>query len=339
MRELILGIDALDPHLISDFLPFLPTFSWLSEKARWHLTHCDADIPNSPAGWSTIYSGLPSKEHGITDWDYIAEIKGQWKGTTHLLPRTFWGEINQAGLSIGLMCPPLTWPALDVKGWAVAGFPTPYQFPDQMHNYQKPDELYSSEEIKELEPIGHIVDVVQYKERDEKRELDGPVVQAIESLPMLRLEYALRAFRKLSVDVGFIFFSYLDRLCHTLNKLCFSEREITPEQARDRLLWAYKKIDRTIALALYATNPDRVLIFGDHGHTFSTHEPAIYDNQWISNEPCLIGHTATTVTFILDSREKGGQGEDIPLTHIYEEILSVSDNEIIKDKLRQLGYI
>jgi len=337
VRELILGIDALDPHFIEDFLPHLPTFQMLREQARWHIVNCDAAAPNSPAGWSTIYCGLPASEHNVKDWDYIASITTQWKGTTNHLPTTFWKDLNKAGFSVGLMCPPLLWPAPSIDGWAVAGFPTPYQFPEQMNDYNAPDEQYSSQALKDLEPIGHVVDTVQYKNRN-KDEYYKTEIKNIESLPLLRLEYALRAIRNLSVDVGFIFFSYLDRLCHSLNHRCWVEKKITPEEAKDHILWAYKKVDRIIALALSATTPDRVVICGDHGFNFSTRTRAIHCGQWYEDDPRLIGHTASTVAFILSGNKKGA-GEEIPLTQVYYEIVNIADNEVIKDKLKQLGYI
>jgi len=332
MQTLILGIDALDPHFIEKFLPTLPTFQRLRQTARWHVVRCDAEDPNSPAGWSTIYSGVPASEHGITDWDYITENTGDsWRGTAGDLPRRFWEELNKAGLSVGLMCPPMVWPAPDLNGWAVGGFPTPYQFPRSIASYGAPDEQYSDHRIKALEPLGHVVDAVQYVDNT----VEDYDVKDIQSLPMIRLEYALRAFRLLPVDVGFVFFSYLDRLGHMLNEQCWREKVITPAEAEDRMHWAYKKVDRLIALALAATNPGRVVICGDHGFNFALTTPAFRKGK-VNDDPRFMGHTWETTCYVSG---EPGQGPDLELKDVYQEIMTLPDAEIIKGKLRSLGYI
>jgi len=115
-RLVILGVDALDDKLLADFTArgWLPNFSRLLDGGCFSVLRSEAPY-FSPVIWTTIATGLPPAEHGLTDFTFPTGDGGRRPITAgDRRAPTFW-EIAAAG---GL--PPITvnwyatWPAREI---------------------------------------------------------------------------------------------------------------------------------------------------------------------------------------------------------------------------------
>lgn len=115
-RLVILGIDALDDKLLTDFAArgWLPNFSRLLDGGCFSVLRSEAPY-FSPVIWTTIATGLPPAEHGLTDFTFPT-AEGDRRPITAGDRRapTFWELAADRGL------PPITvnwfatWPAREI---------------------------------------------------------------------------------------------------------------------------------------------------------------------------------------------------------------------------------
>ncbi|MCK4593646.1 alkaline phosphatase family protein, partial [bacterium] len=115
-RLVILGIDALDDELLTDFIAegWLPNFENLLESGYYSVLRSEAPY-FSPVIWTTIATGLPPREHGLTDFT-LPTPEGDRRPITagDRLAPTFWE------IAAGEGPPPITvnwyasWPAREI---------------------------------------------------------------------------------------------------------------------------------------------------------------------------------------------------------------------------------
>lgn len=115
-RLVILCIDALDDKLLTDFIAegWLPNLNNLLESGYYSVLRSEEPY-FSPVIWTTIATGLPPREHGLTDFTLPTE-EGDRRPITagDRVAPTFWEIVAEEGL------PPITvnwfasWPAREM---------------------------------------------------------------------------------------------------------------------------------------------------------------------------------------------------------------------------------
>jgi predicted AlkP superfamily phosphohydrolase/phosphomutase len=357
MKLLIVGIDALDPLFLEEYACDLPTFKKLKQSCEWFTVKCDARIPNSCSGWLSLYSGLLGDEHGILEWHF----DGEWLGLASKVT-AFWEQMNAAGLSVGLLNPPLVWPAHIDNGWCVAGFPSPLHYKRQIEKSGEAIEqkgLYYPTDLAELAPLNYTVDASDYADgflTDQDR--DSWYMPRILELGRLRTKFALTLIEEKPVDVMFVVYTMIDRLLHAASYFLPHRKNLADVKAQ---IWnGYVEMDRFLGRLLKAANAEMLLICGDHGLNFSTNAPIVWgpENEIVTDDPYRLNHTWTTMGF---ARKEGttmaGGGGSTDLRWLYRKALqflgisstmipkgsgqeySEEDEEVVKQKLRGLGYI
>jgi len=357
MKLLIVGIDALDPLFLEEYACDLPTFRALKQSCEWFTVKCDAKIPNSCSGWLSLYSGLLGSEHGILEWRFDNE----WLGLANKVT-AFWEHMNAAGLSVGLLNPPLVWPARIDNGWCVAGFPSPLHYKRQVEKSSEQVEqkgLYCPAEIAGLAPANYTVDASDYAEgflTDADR--DSWYIPRILQLAQARTEFAISLMKEKPVDVVFVVYTMLDRLLHALSYFLPHRKNLADVHVQTWI--GYVLMDTLLGKLLRAADTETLLICGDHGLNFSTNAPIVWgpENEIVMGDPYRLNHTWTTMGFARKRGDtlSGRAGED-DLAWLHKKTLrfldiggtivprdkqveySPEDEEIVKQKLRGLGYL
>ncbi len=185
---LIIGFDGLDATKVSKFNS--PTLYKLGLK---NVVKSIRPYHTGPC-WMSIYTGLQSKDHGITS--------GGWKRgvpyTHQLNVMTIWQEIP----NVGVFNMPMTWPPYEVDGWMVSGFPCVEDSEDHGMTYPK--------DFEEYIPEGYISDITS-----ERSMLDDfGTYEAIREIAKERISNFRRIFNDHPVKTAAVGYTFPDRFGH-----------------------------------------------------------------------------------------------------------------------------
>jgi predicted AlkP superfamily phosphohydrolase/phosphomutase len=119
----------------------LPTLRRLYEQGA-HAT-LESTIPYlSPQAWTSFMTGKNPGKHGV--WDFIQHVPGTYdlqfaNGSLRRAP-TLWRLLSDAGLRVGVMNVPMTFPPERVNGFLLSGMEAPGVYA----NFAYPPEIYPS---------------------------------------------------------------------------------------------------------------------------------------------------------------------------------------------------
>ncbi len=142
-KVVILGLDGATPELIE---------RWIEEGKLPHLQRIVQNgvygklrsvyPPISPAAWTTFATGYNPGKHGVYDFrDYDTRRYGCFADTivdSHAFAgKTVWDLVGAANRKVGIVTVPVTYPAWQVNGFMISGYPTP----DTGKSFTYPPEL------------------------------------------------------------------------------------------------------------------------------------------------------------------------------------------------------
>lgn len=125
---IVVGVDGFDPQYLKRYLleGKLPNIAGYVDEGTMRLREIDVyysdnlDQPKTSQAWPSIYCGGGADHHGITtpQWakggvDFDADV-----------PSTIFDDVSQAGLTADSYRMAMTWPARDINGWMLSGFPS-----------------------------------------------------------------------------------------------------------------------------------------------------------------------------------------------------------------------
>jgi len=130
---LIVGLDGASYDLCNRWMDegYLPNLAHIRGHGAW--MPLQSTIPAvSPVAWSTFMTGTNPGEHGVFGF-FVPERPGPYEPPTRFRPisshdchgKCFWEQMNEAGLSTGIVGVPVTYPARAVNGHIVAGLLAP----------------------------------------------------------------------------------------------------------------------------------------------------------------------------------------------------------------------
>lgn len=262
----IIGIDSLDPTVISKYSAELPNLKKiLSNSPTFEITSV-FPTDTIPA-WASIFSGLDPSNHGFM---YVYDVfdpnlSDLGKLDINILKgRTIWDYISNSGLKSLVFYPILVFPPWDINGVMISKTPFDVRIDsistkialrsmpeDILAQYDLPSEIMSiwggypgKEKLYEWSKRGQ---------------------------ETLSTEYSIakKVFSSESWDVLFIYFSLLDIVQHRLWRF-FDPEDPTypgPSTFENIILDYYKQLDSIIGdfISLYPDVP--LVIVSDHGHT------------------------------------------------------------------------
>lgn len=115
-RVLIFGIDGATWDVIDQLFAGgeLPNLKQLYDRGL-HGTLQSRPPALSPVVWTTIFTGRPHAEHGVSDW--------KTSHSTHRKVRAIWEIASSSGLRTHVLNVPSTWPPEPINGTMLSGFP------------------------------------------------------------------------------------------------------------------------------------------------------------------------------------------------------------------------
>ncbi len=266
-RLLVVGLDSVTFRVLKPLVEAgdLPTFqSIIDEGAHGVLL---STVPSvTPPGWVTSFTGVDPGKHNVFDFkDHMTHLEGETKyelaSTTSRSVRAepFWTILNRAGVTVGMVNLPMTYPLEALDGYAIAGFPCPTEGEGLFY----PQDL--AEEIRREVPDYNFYGVPDHLEKGRP----DLYLKRTNTITRDRAKAFLHLLERRPTDVAMIVFTEVDRVQHYLWNCWDPEHPThTPEKERykDAFLEHYQVIDRNLGAMMEMVGPDvPVVIYSDHG--------------------------------------------------------------------------
>lgn len=267
-RMLIVGLDAAAPALVDRWVAEgrLPTLRRLIEHGVYGPLR---SVPNtsSPAAWSTFATGKGPARHGILF--FTMRIPGSYQqrfvNGSMRDGAAFWHLLGNAGVRVGVMNVPMTFPAEPVNGFFVSGLDSPHaEHPD----FAYPPDLMARvrASLGDFVAAGTITQAVGYDM------LAGRYERALRKL-LDRMETRTRWAEHLidaeRPDLMCVVYTETDAVAHFFWKFMDPRHpDHDPGLAArhgDAILRVYQKADEAISRLMARFGDGVVLVVSDHG--------------------------------------------------------------------------
>jgi len=253
IKVLIIGIDGASWPLVERWVAEgkLPNIGALvNAGVSGPLT--STTPPYSPPAWSTFMTGCNPGRHGI--YDFVAYRDGSYRPSLisggHRAVPTIWRLLSEAGIRVGVVNVPFTYPPEPVNGFMVSGMDAPAfdarsVFPSDLY-----DDIQRRFPAYDMSPVS--------------RRGDSYDLTALAGQGTTLVDVALYLHARQPVDVLAFVFPGVDHVSHR----CWHARRVRwqDEVVDDILLWTYQQIDAAIGRLLEAVPEEAVkIILSDHG--------------------------------------------------------------------------
>jgi len=341
VETILLGLDALDSDIFRQYLEEdrLPTFSRsidtgsLDWKGIDSYHTDDLEMPMTTQAWTCIYTG--------DDTDYHDAEENAWRKENidfeADVPSTLFDDISQAGLTVHSWRMAMTWPARDINGWMISGFPSGQ------------DDGIADSEVWGLDPAIIPSDYGEQQDRwvSVNTEDIEPYLQAEDR----KFEISRELLKRTEEPDVLLWGTQLpDKIGHELTTWKETQENDIADHTDNRQ--AYRKIDELLQRVISEYDPSLVVGVSDHGfeRKKGVHSMRATLFEWIDPDvdSMAAGETFNTVESILDFREylcdRLGV-ERQPDEHRYradtDSVVEIteSEEENMREKLDHLGYL
>jgi predicted AlkP superfamily phosphohydrolase/phosphomutase len=284
MKVLVIGLDGVTFDLLGPWIESgeLPTLQRLVQQGAWGKLRSTLP-PISSSSWTSFATGVNPGKHGIVDFVYPSA--GSYKVTmvnaTSCQTRSVWNWLNDAGLRVGLLGIPTTYPPEAVNGFIVSGFLAPG--PDSEWAY--PPEL-KQELLTELGKF-----LLTPDERYRSTRLDRFIDDLTVSVEN-RTQAALYLMEHKPWDLFTVVYWDTDMVQHETWRLLdptHPRYDATEAAAqRERILAFHRKVDADLGrlLASDSMGDDTlIVIMSDHG--FGPVHSFFLTNNWLASQGLL----------------------------------------------------
>lgn len=259
------NLEALQPHLDAGRMPNLKALLAAGVSGVLHST----TPPHTAPAWTTLATGKHPGVHGVLNFRRFdpRTQQGRLNTTLDVPHKTVWQLLDEAGLRVGVVCQPQSYPVRELQhGFVVSGFETPstqcaFAAPRELQDEilkRAPGFCFRSERVRD--PAAG-KDWTQWP--DFSAGMDN-LTQENEKA------HGLNVFLATSRpwDALFLYYQATDALFHKAWRWCDPEtRSEEPERAAriDRL---FARLDEMLGelLALPQTQGALVMVCSDHGH-------------------------------------------------------------------------
>ncbi|MBE9566815.1 MAG: alkaline phosphatase family protein [Proteobacteria bacterium] len=280
LRAIIIGIDGGSWPLVDEWTQggLLPNLASLRARGiSGPLT--STTPPYTPPAWSTFMTGCNPGRHGI--YDFVAYTGESYRprliSGAHRSVPSLWRILSDAGLRVGVINVPFTYPPEEVNGYMISGMDAPGFEERSVY----PKDIYA--EVHAHFPDYNMAPVAR---KGESYDLD-----ALSSQVDTLVGVALHLQETRPVDVLAIVFSGSDHVSHR----CWRTRRVQwrGRTVDDVLLWMYQRIDQAIGRLLELAPGDSLkLVLSDHG--FMGIETILNLNGALRDAGLLYYHSAET---------------------------------------------
>jgi predicted AlkP superfamily phosphohydrolase/phosphomutase len=279
MKVLVIGLDGvtfdlLGPWIEAGELPNLQRLMQQGASGRLRTTL----PPISSSSWSSFVTGVNPGKHGLVDFVYPSadSYKVSMINATSRRARAVWNWLNEAGLKVGLLGIPTTYPTEPVDGFMVSGFLAPGPDSEWAYPSELKDELRTE--------LGEFLLAPNERYRS-SRWLDRFLEDLTASVEN-RTQAALYLMRNKPWDFFTVVYWDTDMVQHeTWRLLDPTHPRHDPEEAaahRQQILDFHRKVDADVGRLLAEVGPDTlVVVMSDHG--FGPVHSFFLTNNWLAS--------------------------------------------------------
>ncbi len=262
-RLLIIGLDGATFDLIEPWVGELPHLARLMREGAWGRLRSTVPPATFPA-WTSLMTGVNPGQHGI--YDFTRRIPGTYQvefvNATHRRVPTLWRILCDAGLRVGVMGVPATYPPEHLHGFQISGFDAPVAVGID-RSFVYPPELY--DEIRQA--------VGEYRTTDFQEVRIGPGWHAMayrSLLEVLAVKQAIAAYllQREPWDCFMALFGEADTVSHHfwLHHDPASPRHLAGAgEFGDAIRTVYRRLDEAVGALLALAPGAHVVIASDHG--------------------------------------------------------------------------
>ena len=277
-KLLIIGIDGATFDLI---LPWaesgqLPVFRRLLGEGV-HGRLISSVPPVTAPAWTSFMTGKNPGKHGL--YHFIEpQPPGygiRYSNRLSCRSESMWQILCRAGLSVGVINVPMTYPPEPVNGYMISGMDAPED--DRRITY--PPDLYQELEAK-FGRVNYQVRHLGYLKSEHQRDDLLNTLKEINLHYLSMTEYLIEAH---PTDVVMVVFTSTDTVQHFFwHYMDPNHPQYDPKRYTDAVLNVYKSIDRIIGkLAEKLPNDSSLMLMSDHGFG-PTSARSISMNRWLS---------------------------------------------------------
>jgi len=264
-RLLIVGLDGGTFDLIEPWVKEgkLPTFARLMREGGYD--HLFSTIPPvTPPAWTSFMTGLNPGKHGLFDFlEPRSDRYGmQYTNGRSRKAKSLFRLLSDAGIRVGVMNVPMTYPPEEVNGFLISGMDTP----DENCDFTYPSSL--KEDLRQA--VGGLqVDIRHLGHMRSDAARDATLNDLLE-LEAQRTRAALYLMERYPTDVMMVVFNATDQVQHHFWHYYDPRHpQYDPEGAKKyggAMLRIYRKVDESLSLLL-AKLPasSAVVMVSDHG--------------------------------------------------------------------------
>ncbi|HZD10849.1 MAG TPA: alkaline phosphatase family protein, partial [Candidatus Binatia bacterium] len=256
MKLLIVGIDGATFDLVRPWA----REGHLPNLARLMAGGVSADLastlpPVTSPAWPTFMTGCNPGKHGVFDFIQPTGADFSLVNSTKIRQPTIWQRLSAAGLKVGVLNVPVTYPPQKINGFMVTGILSPKSGqicypPDLIARYR--DRLGDY----------HVAPTMQFKQG-----IEDSYVQDIYDLIRAHGDWALALMEEEPWDVLMVHFIALDIMMHAMWRYMDASHprhESGPHQHAIRD--GYRLVDEYVGRLLQRVPPDTtVIVMSDHG--------------------------------------------------------------------------
>ena len=271
---IVIGLDGATFDIINPMIKEgeLPTFKKIMKNGCYGRLK-STPVPVSASAWSSFITGLNPGGHRI--FGFFKPLKNGYRVTvTNSTDRKgieIWDSLKKSGKTCGAVNIPLTYPAKNINGFMISGFPAPKIDEKSV----KPETLL--ETLREnLGDFSTQPQVFWSKGNEEKYIEDCYRRWDIE-------EKMYHLLKKEKCDVFIFVFKITDDILHGLWKCIDSSHPFHDAKAgalEDKVLDIYRRADKVLSDVIGRMDSDTILIvMSDHG--FGPVHSTVYLNNWL----------------------------------------------------------
>ena len=268
-RVWVIGLDGMPATLIRHWISLgeLPTFAKLMAEGAWGSLESVMQ-PLSANAWSSFITGTNAGQHGI--YDFSRRIPGSYDvELTNARMRagdSLWRILSNAGLRVGVVNVPMTYPPEPVNGYLVSGLLTPGL--DALHTY--PADLASEIDDQHFIAVSTV-----------GKSHSLYLAETLEGIDR-RFEVQHRLMAKEPVDFFMNVIMETDAIQH-----CSWDMMNQPNHpGRDSILSVYQRIDHHLGILVDQLPSDVTLILiSDHGA--GPIDKVVHLNRWLAQHGWL----------------------------------------------------
>ena len=279
MKVLVIGLDGVTFDLLGPWIEAgeLPHLQKLMQQGAWGRLRTTLP-PISSSSWSSFVTGVNPGKHGLVDFVYPGpdSYKVTMINATSRRTRAMWNWLNDAGLKVGLLGIPTTYPPEPVDGFMIGGFLSPG--PDSEWAY--PPELKAELQAE----LGQFLLAPDERYRS-SRHLDR-FLDDLEASVENRTQAALYLMRHKPWDLFTVVYWDTDMVQHETWRLLdpghprYNAAEAAEQ--RERVLAFHRKVDADVGRLLQEAGPETlVVVMSDHG--FGPVHSFFLTNNWLAS--------------------------------------------------------